>query len=95
MDGSSFIRSRMKELGLTQDVLARHLDVSQGRVSQILSEPLTCNLATRLGEILGSDPLVLLVWQALDTRSGTIPEPLSTIKALNEVCGELLEERAR
>ena len=85
----------MKELGLTQEVLAHQLGVTQGRVSQFLSEPLTYNVATRLGEILVSDPLDLLVWQALDTRSGTIPEPLSTIKALNEVCGELLEERSR
>ena len=82
----------MKELGLTQEVLAHQLGVTQGRVSQILSEPLTYNVATRLGEILASDPLVLLVWQALDTRSDTVPEPLSTIMAVETVQHELMAE---
>jgi len=81
----------MKELGLTQEVLSHQLGVTQGRVSQILSEPLTYKLATRLGEILVSDPLVLLVWQAMDTRSNRVPEPLSTIMALETVQHELME----
>jgi len=81
----------MKELGLTQEEIAYRLAVTQGRVSQILSEPLTYNMATQLGEILASDPLVLLVWQAMDTRSATVPEPLSTIMALEKVQHELME----
>jgi len=81
----------MKELGLTQDVLARHLGVSQGRVSQILSEPLTYDLAARLGEVLVADPFTLLVLHALNTRSETVPEPLSTMMALETVQHELME----
>ncbi|MFK7696431.1 helix-turn-helix transcriptional regulator [Paenibacillus sp. HJGM_3] len=66
--GRVLLNPRLKERGLTQEDLARHMKVSQSYISQIArnKKPLSLEFARNVAHFIGCEVNDLVIWEWVD-----------------------------